>query len=159
MRNKEQILDFFVPGVPVPQGSKVAFRHAKTHKPIVMETRASRDRLATWRAAIQLAAHGAKNGDREPYTGPVELYVVFSFLRPKSHLTTRGALRKGVHMAHVTRPDLDKLVRAVKDALTQASVWRDDSQVVAVRALKEYGPEPGAWVTISTWESIPQSKA
>ena len=47
-------------------------------------------------------------------------------------------------------PDLDKLVRAVGDALTRLA-WRDDSQIVAWHAYKHYAtPEHpvGARITI-----------
>jgi hypothetical protein len=39
--------------------------------------------------------------------------------------------------AHLKKPDLDKLTRAVKDALTLV-VWQDDSQVVQMTARKAY---------------------
>jgi len=45
-----------------------------------------------------------------------------------------------------TRPsDLDKLVRAVLDALT-GIVWKDDAQVVALKATKVQGVTPGVEV-------------
>ena len=45
------------------------------------------------------------------------------------------------------RPDLDKLVRAVKDALTKV-LWHDDGQVVEILARKFYA-QPGAPVGVS----------
>jgi hypothetical protein len=36
------------------------------------------------------------------------------------------------------KPDLDKLVRCVKDGLTRAGVYRDDAQVIATVARKEF---------------------
>lgn len=39
-----------------------------------------------------------------------------------------------------TRPDLDKLTRAVFDALTDAHIWHDDAQVVGLVATKRYAP-------------------
>jgi crossover junction endodeoxyribonuclease RusA len=44
------------------------------------------------------------------------------------------------------RPDLDKLIRAVLDALTQV-IFADDSQVVEIRATKDY-VAPGVTVEI-----------
>ena len=38
---------------------------------------------------------------------------------------------------HIKRPDLDKLTRAALDAMTRV-IWRDDSQVVRIEALKRY---------------------
>ena len=61
--------------------------------------------------------------------GPVALDVTFYLPRPK-------ALKRKV-APHTKKPDLDKLIRSVKDALTHI-VWRDDSQVIAVQARKFY---------------------
>nr|DAN37658.1 MAG TPA: Endodeoxyribonuclease RusA [Caudoviricetes sp.] len=49
------------------------------------------------------------------------------------------------------KPDLDKLTRAVFDALTDAGVWRDDSRVVDMRVTKRYEDAeavPGVWVEV-----------
>ena len=53
------------------------------------------------------------------------------------------------HMPTVT-PDVDKLCRAVLDALTDAGVWVDDSQVVDLGATKIYasGIHVGAHITV-----------
>jgi len=63
---------------------------------------------------------------------------VFQFVRPKSHYTAKGALRDAAPR-HVGKPDIDKLCRAVLDALTGIA-YADDSQVVALDASKVYGP-------------------
>jgi len=57
------------------------------------------------------------------------LSVTFLMPRPKS-------LPKKVHQ-DVKRPDLDKLIRAVMDALT-GIYYQDDSQVVLISATKNY---------------------
>jgi len=36
------------------------------------------------------------------------------------------------------KPDIDNLLKSTMDALSQAGVWRDDAQVVAVVASKRY---------------------
>jgi Holliday junction resolvase RusA-like endonuclease len=46
-------------------------------------------------------------------------------------------MKRGVNAAHLKAPDTSKLIRAVEDALTQV-VYRDDSQVVELLALKHY---------------------
>jgi len=49
-------------------------------------------------------------------------------------------------------PDLDKLVRAVGDALAIAGVYADDSRIVRISARKVYaqGIEPGASISVKT---------
>jgi Holliday junction resolvase RusA-like endonuclease len=56
---------------------------------------------------------------------------------------------------HIIAPDLDKLQRAILDGFTDAGVWRDDSQVVRIRATKQYAPtfndqQSGAAVRVTT---------
>jgi Holliday junction resolvase RusA-like endonuclease len=133
---------FFVPGVPVPQGSKSVSRsghlydvNAKTLKP--------------WRRQI---ADTIKAMDPPGVIdAPVALSVVFCFPRPKSHFNKSGLTTKAPRM-HQSKPDLDKLVRALGDGVaTDAHLLKDDSQIVSINAQKRYcvGDEPaGALVTI-----------
>lgn len=64
-------------------------------------------------------------------TGPVQLHVDFYLARPKSVPAHRRPF-------HTKPPDLDKLVRAVCDSLTDAGIWEDDSQVIRLVAGKDY---------------------
>lgn len=69
--------------------------------------------------------------------------LTFSFLRPKSHYTTKGALTKSAPYRCTNRiGDIDKLIRAVFDAMTSIA-YVDDSQIVSVTAHKEYAPRDG----------------
>lgn len=117
-------------GVPIPQGSTKAFMPRGARLPVVTADNA---RTKPWRQAIVDASREQMEG-RRPIDGPVELRVVFYMPRPKSapkRVTEPSA-----------KPDLDKLVRAVGDALTAAGVWADDSRVVFVAARKVYA---GGW--------------
>jgi len=95
----------------------------------------------------QLVAEGASSAlqgfePAEQLEGPVQLRVNFYLPRPKS-------LPKKVN-SHLKKPDLDKLVRAVKDALTRV-VWKDDSQVIELMASKAYATSaaPHAVITVA----------
>jgi crossover junction endodeoxyribonuclease RusA len=94
---------------------------------------------------VQAAAIASMNGQNK-LVGPVALTVVFRFPRPRSHYRTNGQLRKNAPIRQDKRPDLDKLLRAVGDALS-GSVINDDSQISRVAASKIYGP-PGATITL-----------
>ncbi|MDI9559696.1 MAG: RusA family crossover junction endodeoxyribonuclease, partial [Pseudomonadota bacterium] len=58
----------------------------------------------------------------------------FIFARPKT-------LPKKV-VDHTKKPDLDNLLKALKDAMT-GIVWHDDAQIVSLSARKDYGDVPG----------------
>lgn len=131
-------VSFFVPGVPVPQGSKNA--GVRNGRAFMYE--ANKGHKA-WRAHVQEVAEtraGAFNKDT-----PVHLEAVFVFQRPKS---VKPANRP--HMS--VKPDLSKLIRSVEDSITKAGVWGDDARVVHVGAVKRYSDEtglaPGAHITI-----------
>lgn len=68
------------------------------------------------------------------FDGGVALDVTFYLPRPKRWLTKKYA---GVDVPHITRPDADKALRVVKDALSRV-VWNDDAQVTDVVARKRY---------------------
>jgi crossover junction endodeoxyribonuclease RusA len=108
-----------------------------------------------WREAVKwaaLEAIAAREGTGEPFamlSGPVEVLVVFSFPRPKNAgpRVTRPATRSS--------GDVDKLLRNVFDALGDAYVFADDSQVARVVANKAFVGEgssrltsPGAEITV-----------
>lgn len=117
----------FVAGVPAPQGSKTRGAHGGMFE--------SSRKVGEWRSRVALAAQEAMLG-APPSPLPVSLRASFLFTRPKSHLTTKGQLRKGAPLIP-TRPDLDKLVRAVLDALTGIA-YADDGQVSLLTASKDY---------------------
>lgn len=138
----------FVEGEAIPQGSKSVNR-----KTGMMYDVRSAD-LKAWRESIGHVMRVALVQQRfvPDDTRPIRLELGFYLLRPKSHF--RGGSRAGEMRADApeyvtTKPDLDKLVRAVLDGLTGV-LYRDDSQVATILAEKLYtdpGDKPG--VTIS----------
>ena len=159
--SEKPILEFTVPGVPVAQGSKRALpvkRKDGTVKLIVREDEDRDERLATWRAMIALCARQAMSGTPLELDEPVELAVEFRFVRPKSHLRKDGGLRKGKPITHTSKPDLDKLLRALKDAMTSAGVWRDDSVVVRYRRVEKRYGAPGVSVVLWRWHADAHSQ-
>lgn len=134
---REQI-SFTVYGRPAQMGSKRAF--VRSGKAVMVNDNS--ERLRQWYNAVASKAAEVMNG-RDLISGAVRLSVVFFFKRPKAHFGTgrnAGILKKTAPVEHTQKPDLDKLVRLLCDALS-ATVWRDDSQVV------EYGCVRRAWTT------------
>lgn len=123
-------LELFVAGQPAPQGSK---RHVGNGQ-MVESSKAVGD----WRSVVAWSA--AQAYAAEPIDGPVVLVVEFVLPRPKSLPRTRAT------PPHTKRPDVDKLLRAIGDALSGV-VWIDDSRVTDEHASKRYaepGETPGA---------------
>lgn len=124
---------FRVHGTPTPQGSKRGF--VVNGRAVITDSNPAP--LKVWRDDVKHAALEAMSG-RSPFEGPVEIKVTFTLVRPKS------VKRVWPHV----RPDIDKLMRSLLDALTTAGVYGDDSQVVIITAVKVYGIHPGAEVIV-----------
>ena len=134
-------------GLPVAQGSKHPFRNKATGKIQMVE---SSKRLKPWRQEIAAVATDQMSGP--PWTTPVSVWANFIFSRPAGHY---GSGRQ----ANVLKPsapgvpagrknDLEKLVRALHDALT-GIVFRDDGQVVQLHAQKVYGDRPAVEIEVT----------
>ncbi len=133
---------FRVAGMPRPQGSTRAFMHGD--KPVITSTTKG---LGPWRDAIGWEARRA--GGRM-LTGAVRIEATFLLPRPKSDTLASGRLAASALEYPAKRPDIDKLARALLDALTGVA-YRDDSQVVALVVGKRYTSDtPG--VSVKVWE-------
>jgi len=73
---------------------------------------------------------------------PIKLWLSFYLPRPKGHYNSKGIVKpQYARSAHIKKPDLDNMVKAVKDAL-KGILWYDDSQVYATDAEKKYSDLP-----------------
>lgn len=70
--------------------------------------------------------------------GAVAVRLVFYIHRPTSHLRADGSLKPSSPSRPHSKPDVDKLSRAVLDSMTGAHVWADDSRVVDLHVSKHY---------------------
>lgn len=102
------------------------------------KTRPWKDSVA-WHAASTRQQFGTADG-------PVRVTLAFAFDKPKS--TPKKVTVK------VTKPDIDKLARAMLDGLTEGGLLKDDALVVELRASKGFSgqhphlPTPGCWVMV-----------
>lgn len=130
-------------GIPAPQGSKRAF--VRGGKAVMIETNKA---TMPWRQEVAAVA-SAECGD-PLIAGPVAIDVAFRMPRPKAHYKKNLELRDNAPLWCAKKPDIDKLERAILDALT-GSAFTDDAQVVSVTKSKRYcapGERPGATITI-----------
>jgi Holliday junction resolvase RusA-like endonuclease len=117
---------FTVYGLPQPKGSMKYIGH-HGGKPRLKSTSKG---LPAWDEAVQVHAAKACGTKAPPYfDGPVRVDIVFTCPRPKKAKDQRYP---------VTKPDLDKLTRAIYDALKQAGVFIDDSYVCASSIAKHF---------------------
>ena len=125
---------FFVSGEPITEGSVRTFTSGQ--RTIVTHDRGRK--LEWWRIRVAHAAEkAAKRAGWEPrHDGPVEVWAEFRLPRPKSVPKSRKHAQ--------TKPDLDKLQRAIGDALApykRPGVLRDDSRIVEWHAIKRYADD------------------
>jgi Holliday junction resolvase RusA-like endonuclease len=114
----------------------------------VVITHSNRAGLLQWRADIRAALQAQLPRDhRELLRGPVAVRVRFLVTKPPSVPHKR--------VFPVVAPDLDKLVRAVGDALEKILVL-NDAQIVGWEAWKIYTDGP-AQASIALWtpEEVP----
>lgn len=131
-----------VMGLPQQQGSKNPWGGEANKK------------LAPWRGHVtQTVGEEWEAAGRSLLLGPVELHVTFAFPRPKAHYRANGELKANAPHYKTSAPDLDKLVRAIGDALT-ARVFRDDAQVAVWRVEKVYDETTYATITIIDLQEV-----
>ena len=132
----DPVVVFEVNGLPIPQGSKTAY---------VVKGRAvmadANKGLKGWRKTVTAAVPA---DPAWPLQGPLVVHVTFRLPAPKSIPKDREGMPS-------IRPDLDKLVRSILDAVTDAKAWGDDGQVVEIWTLKTYSDRPGATVRIGKY--------
>ena len=128
------LMQTFCPGRPKTKGSMTARPNGSMH-----DTPAS----SKWRALVArsaLMARRTQHGDLwTKWSGPVSVACVF-YLPVADPIAAHSG-------------DLDKLVRNVLDALTDAQVYADDVQVVRVVAEKVAATDlmrPGVWISVKT---------
>ena len=76
----------------------------------------------------------------EPYTDALKIKFVFHIKRPKVHFRSgkyANELKKTAPVYHIKRPDVDNYVKFYMDCMNKV-VYLDDSQVIELRATKEY---------------------
>ena len=135
-------------GEPSPEGSTRSFYIPKLNRTVT--THQNQSRLNSWRNRVATEAQNVLcecdwTSDR---TSAYTLDVDFVLPRPPSVPAHRR-----IHPT--VKPDVDKLVRAINDALT-GILFPDDCQVVSIRVTKNYegGRRPGAYIEVSRYSNV-----
>lgn len=135
------LLELWVEGDPAPQP-----------RPRIAAIRGGRSRVFTprtaegWKQRLALAAQQAWG--KEPLREALEVDLQFFIARPRSHFTSKGALRKGAPRHHVSKPDRDNLEKSTLDALTGV-LWADDALLIGGHVRKRYAVGgPGVLIVV-----------
>lgn len=124
-------LEFYAEGLAAPQGSK---RHVGNGRVIEMSKK-----LPAWRKAVIEAAKAVAGENFGTIPAPVRVQLHVFLPKPK----------KSKYAGPYGAPDVDKLQRAVGDALEQAGVIGNDSHIVCWVARKDWSLDrPGAHVLV-----------
>ena len=148
-------LDFYVSGFPAPQGSKRILPRGgvKGARPLLVDDHPG---LKPWRAKVTGAAKVALRESGAPPAGAALVSLTFYLPRPVTHYGTgknSGRVKPSAPVEMMVKPDLDKLVRAVLDSLTDAGMWADDSRVDSIHAYKVYaGVKPAGCAVSVMWQ-------
>lgn len=143
---------FEVEGRPVPQGSMTASYNKKLGVAHVHHVQG--EALALWRASIRTAA---RESGATISRFPIAVWVEFGMPRPKTHMWLKGGQYRVRPMfwdaLPSVQPDIDKLARAVCDALTGVC-YNDDAQIVKLLVTKVYGSSTSITIT----DEIPRAQ-
>jgi len=139
-------LEFFIPGIPRPGGSKRFLGMSKKgHAIIADDCVKGKD----WRASVAFGAREAMQNNI-PTDDALCVRMTFHVLRPKGHFRS-GAnshiLKPTAPKFPTTKPDVLKIARSTEDAMT-GIVWKDDAATVTLVLKKRYSDTPGVEIIV-----------
>jgi len=131
------IYQIFVEGTPKPQPRPRMALNGHVYNPHSADE---------WKESIKIAFKINRFAINQ-ITEPIRLKVIFFLPKPKAMKV------KQEFIPHAKKPDLDNLLKAVMDAMTEVGVWQDDSLVHATEASKWYAckEKTGAEITVETY--------
>lgn len=121
---------FEILGLPAPQGSKSRMPNGAM---VEGSSATGRAALRDWRTAVATTALSVATGLDGPLDGPLVVHVRFRFPMPASR--PRRVRDRGVGWKS-TKPDLDKLQRALGDGLAAGGLIAEDARIAEWHATK-----------------------
>ena len=132
------VIEITVAGTPTPKGRARSTRSGRHYTPAT--TRAAENHVRnTW---IRHHYH------RPAHPGPVNVDIVATFTPPTSWPKWKQAAALAGAWPHTVKPDVDNLLKLVKDGLNGLA-WVDDAQAISVTGRKQYGETAATHVTIT----------
>lgn len=121
-------ISFFCAGIPVQQGSMKAISiPGKKHSQLIPTNDAE---LKRWRSKVaELAGLAANRNDDWPRKCQSAVHLTCRFLLPMPAARPAAVRKQEIGLCGVV-PDLDKLLRAIGDGLTDSEVIADDARIV-----------------------------
>lgn len=127
------MVSFTVYGEPVAQGRPkftTVSGHAKAYDP---------EKSANYKSHVRYEA--LKVRPDKPLEGALSLTVTAYRSIPKAFSNKKRNLAMIGEIRPTTKPDLDNVIKGIKDAL-KGVIWNDDSQVVELSGAKNYSDVP-----------------
>lgn len=128
--------EFHVLGIPIPQGSQV---YSTTKNGRAYGRYVNHQHLMAWRESVAQAAW--RNTSGEQFQGPVEVKILAYFDRPKAHYTSKDLLKPTAARYVTKKPDLDKVARAINDALEASVLMEGDETIVHLSISKHWADD------------------
>ncbi len=144
---KHELIKITIPGTPQGKGRARAFvrnGHVSHYTP---------EKTRTYEGMIATIAMDAMKG-RRPSEKPLSLSMAMFFEIPRSWPAWKIQAALQDIVAPTTKPDIDNIEKAVKDAFN-AVVWKDDCQVCSVTKAKFYDDRPRIEVTVHELDAHP----
>ena len=134
-------INYTVVGIPKPQARpKVFHKTLKSGKPFISTYSPKSD----WFHLVYTESLKQKNLLKNRLSGALRVILRFGIPIPKSI-----SKKKREQLQYVTKkPDIDNLTKAVLDAINNAGLWEDDSQIASLQVKKIYSEEPRCLITI-----------
>lgn len=93
-----------------------------------------------------------------PLAEPIHLDLVARMPVPASWAKKKKVLAETDHILHVSKPDIDNILKLIKDCANDL-LYCDDAQIVSVTACKQYSETPGYFLTLYTLEPYEHTKS
>ncbi len=129
---------FLIPGKPIAKARPRFFRRGKfvgTYNP--QQTEEGRFLFHVQQQWIK----------RLPMEGPLRVEMEFVMPIPKGTSKKKNDAMARGDVNHLKKPDVSNLIKFCEDCLN-GFVWKDDSQIVSITAIKRYGGDPHTRILI-----------